>query len=108
MKTSEVLRERLHELDLKLAKYGISADPSIPMEIRKLNAALPFVRRIEVLRELICDYIVQHNEYVAEGENPPSFISSGINNARREIAEHMRRCDKDFDVVIGASDLDTA
>jgi hypothetical protein len=41
----EALKERLHERELQAARYGMSADPSIPNEIKRLKAQIKKVER---------------------------------------------------------------
>jgi hypothetical protein len=75
----ETLKERLHERELQAAQYGMSADPIIPSEIRKLKAQ---IRKVEhAIREINGSQLSQ----VVAATIPPSSTDGDKHTVSDEL-----------------------
>lgn len=77
------LQARLHQLQMQRAKYGISADPHIPIEIERIDNVLTQFNLIEIHRRNASLLIKQRAQY---DHDVPLHILNALNQARQSIA----------------------
>lgn len=83
------LRKRLNELNLQKARYGISADPHISIEVEDLSTLVGQMERIDIHRRNL-DHTLQQRDHF--GPNVPTHIVNQIMSERAAIIQLRNAC----------------
>lgn len=84
-----VLQQRKHALSVQAARYGISADPSISIELRDIETVIGLMERIDIHRQNLRLLLENRSRF---GINTPTYISTQISTERAAIASLRRQC----------------
>jgi hypothetical protein len=85
------LERRKSALALQQAKYGISADPHVSIELSDLETIIGQMRRIDIHRGRLQTLLNQRSHF---GANVPPYIIGEIANEREQIAALRVACAK--------------
>jgi hypothetical protein len=83
------LRRRKSELALQAARYGISVDPHITIELRDLEQVIGLMERIDIHRGNLTHMLTQRGHF---GANVPTHIVTQIATEREQIATLRLQC----------------
>jgi hypothetical protein len=83
------LKRRKGELALQAARYGISADPHITIELRNLESAISLMERIDIHRGNLGHLLRQRGHF---GPNAPTHIVNQIISERENIETLRAQC----------------
>ena len=97
------LKQRLHELNLRAAKYGISADPHITIEARDLDTVISQMNLIEIQRR---NLEVLLGQAAKLGTHAPPHILNQIREIRQEV-ERLRNVCAQHGHMVAAHPLDS-
>lgn len=83
------LKQRLQQLNLQKARYGISADPHIEMEASDLGTVIGQMELIDIHRRNLDTLIAQAGRF---GTSVPMHISNAIISERAEVVRLRQVC----------------
>lgn len=83
------IRQRLGQLNIQKARYGISADPHIDMEISDLQTVISQMERIDIHRRNL-DHMLRQRDHF--GANVPTHIVNQIMTERAAIVQLRQAC----------------
>jgi|SRR5690242_15975096 len=83
------LKDRRQQRALQKAQYGISADPSILMELDQLETIISLMERIDIHRRNL-DLLARQNDHF--GAHVPVHIVNQIRTEREQIAALRTQC----------------
>jgi hypothetical protein len=76
-------KARLHQLELKSAHFGISADPSVSIEKEQLQSVISVFDRIDIHRRNLGYLLKQRSQYSAN--QVPTHILTQIRSERESV-----------------------
>lgn len=83
------LKRRKGELAIKAARFGISADPHISIELRDLETVISLMERIDIHRGNLGHLLRQRGHF---GPNAPTHIVNQIISERENIETLRAQC----------------
>lgn len=83
------LKQRLNELNLQKARYGISADPHISMEASDLDTVISQMNLIDIHRRNLDQLVGQAGRL---GNHAPPHVTNQIISERAEIVRLRQVC----------------
>jgi hypothetical protein len=97
------LKQRLNQLNLQKAQYGISADPHITIEAQNLETVVQQMGLIEIQRGNLAHLLKQRGQL---GTHTPPHIAGEIQRTRREI-ERLRAVCRNYGHAVTSHPLDS-
>ena len=97
------LKRRKNELALQKAKYGISADPRIVIELQDLETVIGQMERIDIHRGNLTHLLRQRGHF---GADVPPHIINQITSERKQTAALRAACAK-YDHPVASHPVDT-
>lgn len=85
------LRQRKGERSMQQAKYGITADPSITLELRDLETVIHLMEMIDTHRANLNILLSQRAQH---GLHVPTHIITQINSERESISTLRLQCSR--------------
>lgn len=83
------LKRRRNDLEMKKARYGISAPPEYMIEAEDLANVIGMMERIDIKRANLAHYLKQRDQL---GNHTPAHILSSIMQERADIIQLRQAC----------------
>ncbi len=100
----QVVKARLHQLEMQSSKYGISADPHISMEKEQLQSVIGIFDRIDIHRHNLGYLLKQRSQY--SSNQVPTHILTQIRSERENVVSLRTALQQRYEMWVPDHEVD--